>query len=195
VTLRIETLRGAAIAPLIDGLADLRIAVFRDWPYLYDGDRDYERRYLSAYRDNPRAIMVAAFDGAALVGAATALPLGDHDEEFGEALVGTPLTPANTLYCAESVLLPAFRGQGVYARFFAEREAAGREMGLDWAAFCGVIRPEDHPMRPADAQGLGPVWRHFGYAPVPGAVAQFHWKDLGEAEETPKPLQFWIKRL
>ena len=34
---RIETLTGAALTEALDDVARLRIAVFRDWPYLYDG--------------------------------------------------------------------------------------------------------------------------------------------------------------
>ena len=36
-------LTGDAVAGALDDLARLRIAVFRDWPYLYDGDVAYER--------------------------------------------------------------------------------------------------------------------------------------------------------
>ena len=33
---------GAQIASVFEPLADLRIVVFRDFPYLYEGTRDYE---------------------------------------------------------------------------------------------------------------------------------------------------------
>ena len=61
--------------------------------------------------------------------------------------------------------------------------------------FCGVQRPGDHPMRPADYRPLDPFWRARGYAPLPGVIARFSWKDLGEDSETLKPLQFWIRDL
>ena len=49
---RMEAVRAAVNAALEAALGDvaaLRIAVFRDWPYLYDGDADYEARYLDTY--------------------------------------------------------------------------------------------------------------------------------------------------
>ena len=52
-------LTGDAVAGVLDDLARLRIAVFRDWPYLYDGDVDYERDYLTAYQ-SPGAVVDAA---------------------------------------------------------------------------------------------------------------------------------------
>jgi hypothetical protein len=57
------------------------------------------------------------------------------------------------------------------------------------------VRPADHPSRPADYRPLDDFWRKRGYAPLPGVVARFAWKDLGEAEETRKTLQFWIRKL
>jgi GNAT superfamily N-acetyltransferase len=169
--------------------------VFRDWPYLYDGDLAYERRYLAAYRDSPGAILVGAFDGERLVGAATGTPMEDHAAEFGAALAGTGVPLEAIFYCAESVLLPAYRGRGVGHRFFDLREDHARALGRTHVAFCAVIRPGNHPSRPHDYRPLEGFWAKRGYRPVPGAVARFSWKDLGDEEETAKPLQFWMKPL
>ena len=45
---------GPEIASVINDLARLRVAVFRDWPYLYDGDAAYEREYLARYAKENR---------------------------------------------------------------------------------------------------------------------------------------------
>ncbi|NBO21620.1 MAG: GNAT family N-acetyltransferase, partial [Rhodobacteraceae bacterium] len=50
MTIALRALTGPAVAEVLDDVARLRIAVFRDWPYLYDGDLNYERRYLDSYR-------------------------------------------------------------------------------------------------------------------------------------------------
>ena len=60
----VRVLTGAGLEAALDEVAALRLAVFRDWPYLYDGDLDYERRYLDSYRSAPGAVLVGAFDGA-----------------------------------------------------------------------------------------------------------------------------------
>jgi hypothetical protein len=102
---------------------------------------------------------------------------------------------ARIFYCAESVLLPEYRGRGVGHRFFDLREAHARALGRSHVAFCGVMRPAEHPLRPADAAPLDPFWRKRGYAPLPGAVALFRWKDIDQPDETEKPLQFWMREL
>ena len=195
MSLRFQTYTGAAIAEVIEGLAALRIKVFRDWPYLYDGDPDYERRYLQGYAGNPRAIVVAAFNGERLVGASTGLPLLDADAEFPAAFAGSQHDPAQIFYCAESVLLAECRGQGAGHRFFDAREDHARALGYAKTAFCSVVRPSDHPARPASYRPLDGFWHKRGYAPLSGVTAKFHWRDLGEESESEKTLQFWIREL
>lgn len=191
----VRPLIGAALEAALDDVARLRIEVFRDWPYLYDGDLGYERNYLQSYRDSKQAIVVGAFDGETLVGASTGAPLTDHAEDFAAAFEGTGLTLSDIFYCAESVLLPEYRGQGVGHKFFDHREAHARALGFTKSAFCSVQRPADHPMRPAHYRPLDAFWHARGYVPLPGVVAQFSWKDLREADESQKPLQFWIRDL
>jgi len=193
--MEVRALTGAALEAALDDVARLRIAVFRDWPYLYDGDLDYERGYLSAYRDSPGAVVVGAFDGGRLVGAATGTPMADHAAEFAAPFAGVGVPLDDIFYCAESVLLPAYRGRGIGHAFFDLREAHARARAATHAAFCSVIRPDDHPLRPADARSNDAFWTKRGYAPLPGVVATFRWRDIGEAAETAKPLQFWMRRL
>ena len=195
MALKVQTLRGAQIEAALGAVAELRIEVFRDWPYLYDGDAAYERRYLEVYRDSPGAILVGAYDGDVLIGAATGTPMEDHAEDFADAFAGTGHALTDIFYCAESVLLPAYRGRGIGHRFFDLREAHARALGRRFSAFCAVLRPQDHPLRPASYQPLDEFWRKRGYEMLDGVVAEFAWKDVDQPEETDKPLQFWMRTL
>lgn len=195
MSLEVLTLRGEALAAALEDVARLRIQVFRAFPYLYDGDVDYERRYLAPYRDAENAIVVGAFDGARLVGAATGTPMEDHADEFGAAFAATGVALERVFYCAESVLLPDYRGRGIGHAFFDAREAHARALGRTHSAFCAVIRPDDHPARPETYRPLDGFWQKRGYERLPGVVAEFSWKDLGCDHETKKPLQFWMRRL
>lgn len=195
MSISVATLTGGQITAVLDDLARLRIAVFRAWPYMYDGDLFYERRYLSHFAESEGAVVIGAFDGARLIGAATGAPMEDHADDFARAFAATGIALADIFYCAESVLLPEYRGRGLGHAFFDGREAQARALGRRWAAFCSVIRPADHPARPADYRPLDAFWRSRGYEKLPGVIAEFSWKDLGQTEETPKQLQFWIRDL
>ena len=193
VTTRI--LSGSELDAALDDIAQLRITVFRDWPYLYDGSLAYERDYLSVYQESEASVVVGAFDGTRLVGASTGTPMSDHSDDFGAAFEALDYDLARYFYCAESVLLSDYRGHGIGHRFFDHREDHARELGYKSICFCGVQRPEDHPLRPADHRPLDPFWRKRGFVPMAGVVASFRWKDVDQSEETTKCLQFWGRDL
>ncbi|SFI72136.1 hypothetical protein SAMN03080618_01208 [Aquamicrobium aerolatum DSM 21857] len=179
----------------LDDLARLRIEVFHDFPYLYEGDIDYERRYLSTYMESAGSVIVGAFDGAELVGAATAAPLTEHFEEFAEPFAARGLDPASFFYFGESVLRKTYRGRGVGVRFFEDRERAARESGYSACVFSSVIRPADHPLRPVGYKPLDEFWVHRGYSRIDGHTTGFSWCDVGETDETVKPMEFWARQL
>jgi GNAT superfamily N-acetyltransferase len=193
--LAFETLQGAALHPLLPALARLRIDVFRDWPYLYDGDEAYERRYLRAYADAPGAAVVVCRAGDAIVGAATCEPMTQGHAPVRAAFEAAGLDPARFCYFGESVLLAPWRGRGAGLRFFAEREAHARRLGLPAAAFCAVMRDPADPRRPAGHVPLDDFWRKRGYVPRPELRVTFSWKEVGATEETPHALSFWLKEL
>ncbi len=193
VTIRL--LCGPAIGDVLEDLAALRIEVFREWPYLYAGTLDYERWYLGEFAKAAQALVVAAVDDDRVVGASTAAPLAHEHAPIRAPFEARGDDVGSIFYLAESVLLPAYRGRGVGHAFFDEREAEARRLGYAEAVFCAVIRPADHPLKPADYRPLDPFWRRRGYAPLEGVVCYFPWQDVGEAEETEKPLQFWGRRL
>lgn len=191
----LRALSGAALEAALEDVARLRIQVFRSYPYLYDGDLAYETRYLQTYRDSPGAILIGAFDGDRLIGASTGMPVEEHADDFGAALAGQDLDLSQIFYCAESVLLPEYRGRGLGHAFFEQREAHARELGREASVFCSVLRPDDHPLRPAGYRPLDEFWRARGYAPLQGVIARFAWKDVDQPGETDHELQVWMRRL
>jgi GNAT superfamily N-acetyltransferase len=180
---------------VIPELAELRISVFRDFPYLYDGDIAYEQNYLQAYRQSEQAVIIGAYEDTRLVGAATGTPLADHHDEFAEAFSGSPIDISKTFYCAESVLLPQWRGRGIGHRFFDEREAFAMAQGFTHCCFCAVKRPDNHPAQPAGYSPLDAFWKNRGYEKADGITAMFSWRDIGEREESGKIMEFWIREL
>lgn len=201
MTITVEALTGPGrMAPALPALARLRITVFREWPYLYDGTLAYEQEYLDHFAQAAGAVIVVARDGPEIVGAATAAPLGEHSKSFVPLFEARGFDQARIFYCGESVLLPGYRGRGLGHRFFDEREAHARRIRSGDAAFthstfCGVVRPADHPRRPGDYRPLDTFWTKRGYTKVAGLVGSYGWLDIGEGEETEKPMQFWMKPL
>lgn len=192
----VRVLRGAEVLPHLSDLARLRIAVFSDFPYLYDGDHDYEERYLRAYAGSPDSVFVIAIEGGRVVGASTGLPLLDDTSEFRAPFIEHGIDPARVFYFGESVLLPEYRGRGLGHRFFDEREAHARALGrFEWTAFCAVQRDGDDPRRPVGHRDNAPFWSGRGYVPRPTMICRLAWKDHGEARPTRKRLMYWLRPL
>ncbi|MCX2525506.1 GNAT family N-acetyltransferase [Larsenimonas rhizosphaerae] len=194
--LTFRRLSGEALHPFIPELARLRMQVFRDFPYLYEGDPDYETRYLQTYTEAPHSVIVLALEGDRVVGASTGLPLCHETADVQRPFHEAGYSIDDIFYCGESVLLAEYRGQGAGVAFFQQREAHAREIGgMTRSCFCAVERPATHPTRPATYQPLDQFWHHRGYEKHPELATHFSWRDLGEAQETLKPMTFWMKSL
>ncbi len=192
----VRSLTGDEIKPVLPELARLRITVFRDWPYLYDGTLEYEEGYLAKLAKAKGAVVVVARDGDLVVGASTGAPMIEHADEFGEPFRRAGYDIAKIFYCGESVLLKSHRGHGLGHAFFDHREAHGRKLGgFTHSTFCRVVRPADHPLKPKDYVPLDGFWRKRGYEPVEGLITTYRWKDIDRPDETDHEMQFWMKAL
>lgn len=194
--IRVLTGRDGALGAYLDDLARLRITVFRDFPYLYHGSLDYERNYLRTYLECPDCVVVLALDGERVIGASTGLPLEAETDDFQRPFCAAGIAPATVFYGGESVLLPSWRGRGIYREFFAGRENHARALGrFDRMVFCAVVRSLDHPRRPPGYVPLDAVWTRFGYTRRDDLVTTFAWQDLDEEAASPKQMVFWEKTL
>ena len=193
--MHISTLTAADLQRALPQLAALRIEVFRDFPYLYDGSIDYEESYLTALIKSKDSIIVAGEDDSKIVGCATGSALEGHHQEFASPFSENGFDPNEVFYCGESVLLPDYRGRGLGHTFFERREAHAMACGYKYSAFCGVVRPDNHTLRPATYSPLDTFWKKRGYRKAEGMIAMFRWKDIDQPEETEHPMQFWIREL
>jgi len=196
MVLRFATLIGKDMTGLLPDLARLCTIVFREWPYLYEGDGSYDVSHLQTLVESPRAALIIAYDGNMPVGASTCLPLEDATTNVQAPFLerGWPLT--RFFYFAESVLLPPYRDRGIGMTFSLMKEAHARAVSdCDYFCFCTIQRAEDHPLRPTDAKSLDGFRRRLGYIPVPDLHCTMSWKEIGEADDSEMPLLFWVKPL
>ena len=195
----IQVLRvtGTDMLPWLEHVARLRIAVFRDFPYLYDGDMAYEREYLQALSHAAGGVLVLALDAAgAPVGASTGMPLIEAEEAIRVPFQQAGLAEDRVFYCGESVLLPAYRGQGLGHRFFDGRGAHARSLpGMRTSAFASVVRAVDDPRCPAGYHSNHAFWQRRGYREHPQLRATLAWKDVGEEIQSDHALTIWLREL
>jgi GNAT superfamily N-acetyltransferase len=196
MNLSLEALTGSSIESVIPDLAQLRITVFREFPYLYAGSITYESKYLQTYLESENSLIVVARDGRRIVGASSALPLIDETIEVQQPFLEQGFDPKTVFYLAESVLLQAYRRQGLGHKFFEARENHAKNLGgFTWAAFCAVQRPQNHPLRPANHRDLDVFWQARGYEKRLDLNTFFSWQEIGEETQSLKPMTFWLKNI
>lgn len=195
MSITIRRLSAEEIKTEIQSLARLRIEVFKDFPYIYEGSDEYEVKYLKKYLDSSRAALIAAFDEKTIIGVASCLPLLDEDPAVQKPFVEKGFDLKRVFYFGESVLQKKYRGKGIGKAFFQEREKWVRSFGqYNLTTFCAVKRPTEHPLRPRDYRSLDEFWKSQGYVRHPELHTEFSWQDIGEKNETLKKMIFWLKR-
>ncbi len=194
--LTFKSYKGDQITGVFDELAALRIAVFYEFPYLYEGTPAYEKEYLKTYSASPYALVFAVWDAGRMVGATTCIPLADETEEVRRPFLEAGFAVPEVFYFGESVLLPAYRGRGLGHRFFDEREAHARSFGtFRSTCFCAVERPDDHPLKPEDYRANDVFWEKRDYRKIPALQTTFDWPDRGADTSTPKKMVYWLREL
>lgn len=195
-SLSFVTKKGAEIASVFEDLATLRISVFRDFPYLYEGSVDYEKEYLKVYSQSERAFLFAVYANNKMVGATTCIPLSDETSEVRLPFETAGFNTNTIFYFGESILLSTFRGLGLGYRFFYEREAHARSFGtFKTTCFCAVERDENHPLKPENYRPNDVFWAKRGYQKEHSLQSTFEWQDINESVSTAKTMIYWTKDL
>jgi GNAT superfamily N-acetyltransferase len=190
-----KTYIGKEIAEVLTPLGELRIAVFQDYPYLYEGSLDYEKDYLQTYVAAPESLVFSVWDKGQIVDATTCIPLKDETEEVRRPFEQAGIDVATVFYFGESILLHEYRGRGLGKRFFEARETHAASLRqYRELYFCSVERPGNHPLKPTTYQPLDAFWQSQGYRPSP-LYSFFEWKDIDETTPSAKKMNYWCKKM
>jgi len=194
--LRFETLKSEDHSKILPALARLSIEIFREYPFCYDGDFDFEMHDLSTYVESPDARIFLALDGNSVVGFTTCKPLRYAPESVKAPLIQGKVSVDEVLYLGESTLKPEFRGRGIGKHFFELREKHARTiLGIKKNIFFTITRPDSDPKCPENYRNLHAFWKSQGYSPIPELVSYYPWREIGEQQAQLHTMQYWEKQL
>lgn len=179
--------------PFIDDVANLRISIFREYPYLYEGNVAYEKNYLEKFVRSKDSIFVIAFDGQDVIGALTGLPLSEEEPNIQEPWLKHNFDISSTYYFSEALIYEKYRGQGLGIKMFdiAEKWATKKYNHLTLAS---VIRKDNHPLKPINYHKIDAFWEKLGYQKEENIICKILWKEINAEQESNKPLIFWSKK-
>jgi GNAT superfamily N-acetyltransferase len=187
-------LTGTAIADGLDEVATLRLEIFREYPYLYQGRREDERKYLGSYAEAPDACVILAHDGLTVIGAATGMPLIHEDAQMLDAFAGTAFPHNEVYYVGELLFRPAYRNCGQGRKLLAQLESHIRSLRYRRLTCATIERPDDHPLRPRDDIPMTRFLARTGFVRLPGVTTHFRWRET-DGVQRDHSMQFWSKEL
>lgn len=195
-TFQYEFFYGEEIKKNLAEFAELRMKVFREYPYLYDGEMAYEEEYLKTYLEAKSSLVILVFYEQKCIGATSCVWLKEEVDDLKNPIIKAGLNPDNYLYFGESLVLGEFRKQGLGKKFFELRLEHFKKlvsMGypLKASCFCSVIRDSNHPQRPKNYKALDSFWSQMGFYRS-SIECSFTWKDLGEKKETRKLMSYYF---
>lgn len=181
----------------IQHIAQLRIHIFREYPYLYDGSFEYETKYLKKLVHADDSLVAVLKDEAgAIVGAMTGLPLRQEEESVKAPWLQHGFAMDKVYYFSEILLYPQMRHQGWGTKLFVATERAAQQFGrYTQFSLATVVRSHDHPQRPSDYFDTSVFWQKRGYRACRDLICTIAWQEIDEVGESDKPLMFWLKDL
>lgn len=197
--LQLHAFKGKDIAPYIERVSEFRVKYFKEFPHLYSGSLDYERKYMEGYSQEPQALLVVLEDESDnLLAFSTGMPLTSDSDVVKEAcqtFKKAGYNPENIFYFGETIIVPSQRGKGYYSKIVSLREQEARNMSFNGACFMAVKREKDHPQRPNDYKEIDPIFKRKGYTKTPIEISFTYPTVLpdGNVREENHPMIYWVK--
>ena len=194
--IHVRSFTGSQLKTYLHTIAKLRIAVFREYPYLQEADMLRETEYVRKIAAHKESIGVLIFDNTTLVGVSLGLPLNAEDPQIQQPFLDQEIPVNNYYFFSASVLLKPYRGRGIGHHFFDVRETHVQHYNkFSHICFCVPQRPMNDPKRPEDYQPLDDFWRKRGYIQSEDIQCHYRWTEIGKQHPEEKTMTFWVKEL
>lgn len=194
--MQIQVLTGQEIQPYLDRVASLRSSVFREYPYLSEGDLQIERNYLEMYSHAPHGILLLAVEGEKVIGAITGIPLIEAAPLLQSVFLDRKISIDPFFYLGDIMIVKEYRGEGMGRRLYECLENHVRERTSYRQIFISeILRSADDPRRPKNYAPSDKFWEKLGFVKHPELIAHYPWKDIGSSHVTEHTMITWIKEL
>jgi len=193
----IEILYGKEIENHIDSIAALRLSAFKEYPYLYVGNMEYEKNYLKGYIEEKNATLLQAKVNSELVGVFTGTSLiGNSDivKDAKSIFEKHGLLPAEYYYSGEMIVLTKHRSLQMAKNLFFLQKKIAKDFGYKKLCALVVERENDHPQKPTDYKSLSSLYERAGFKET-DIYLNYHWPTImldGTVQEMEHKLKFLV---
>lgn len=129
---------------LLNYFAALRIVFFRDYPYLYSGDFNYEKDYLNYYIADQSAVFLTASLNSNIIGfcsGASFLSMGNAFGNVLEKFSAKGYLPKDLYYLGEIIVKDNFANRILSKQLFKRMLSYSLELNFKGITFCNTLEP------------------------------------------------------
>lgn len=182
--IKIEVFHGPEIAPYIKDIASLCNSIYRDAPYLYNGeDADYNT-YVESYTESNDTIICLAFDQQEIIGLALGMPMEQSRDLYKPTLIEHGFDLQTMYYFGEFGLRNGYQNRGIEISLYAHMEKTIRESGaFDKIAIWEIEGSKNKFLS------------EFGFLLHPELNFHISWTHIGDTQETEHLATYSIKNL
>ena len=191
-------LKGLEIEKYLDDVIKLRIAVFREYPYLYDGNIEYEKEYFKDFIKDQTARVILVKDSGKVVAVATSIALSNAHlcDDTHKPFVGKGYDVDRFYYYGEIMIDKAYRNKGISKQIYRLRQKEAVSLGFDMLCFATIIKDTDNV--PVDYFDPSQMWRSMGFVEHLDMQVECEWPKIqndGSTKDQTSKLNFWIKKI
>ena len=200
--IEINIYKGIDILPFIEKTSEMRIRLFKEFPYLYQGSMDYEREYMKAYAKDPKSTIAIASCDKNIIGVSTGIPLVSESsivDGSAQLITQAGEAPEDYYYYGEILIEPEHRGNKISSKLYSAQNELVKKWGYKKVCILTVVRQKNHPLKPKEYQSLDSMWTHFNYNRfIPPILVTYDWNTFqcsGEVRMQSNELEMWHKTL
>lgn len=184
----------------LDKISEFRIKEFKEFPYLYEGNEEYEKSYIKGFIEGQNSVLGIVEIDSNIIGVATAMPLRceaeivkDVELEFHK--MGFKID--EFFYIGEVIVKKGYRGNKISSRLLETVEKYFLNLGFKYACLSTVERDIEDSRRPKNYSDIDKLCLYNGYTKTK-IYSDYSWpmkSDDGSIREVVNEMVYWIKKL
>lgn len=188
-TINYEVLRGQEIESRMPEIIELCDTIYRQYPYLYNGDNEGYADYIKSYSNCPNSVVVLTFSNNQAIGIATGMPMEDTREYYLLPFRNHQIDISSFFYLGEFGFKPESHHSGIaFEMYQLFEETVKEQQKYSTIAFWEILNP-------MKCEELHEAYRTAGFLYHPELNFELWWQNIGDSIESPHQCQYWLKSL
>lgn len=151
----------------------LRIEIFREWPYLYEGEIEEASTYLKDYIKDESGRLITLENEGEILGMVTGIAVAFYDAHL------LAETSPRYYYWGDFILKKAYRGHQLGQQLFDAAREVFKTLDFDTLLMAMIKRDAFDPRRPKEARDMREFAKKVGFKSN-GVSLFYKWREIGE---------------